>query len=98
MKDGAGGSGKQQQIVVDGVAVGGSQCQLTVAINSDLWSSTVVSDKRHGTTAMDGSGRWWRRRMVVDDGDKMDVKVNGKRTNWYKVRRYKIKGEKIGTK
>ena len=44
-------------------------------------------------TAANGGGRWW---WTV-------LKVNGKRINWYKVRkivlrRYKIEGEKIGTK
>ena len=49
------------------------------------WSLVVVSD------AVDG-GWWW-----------MIVKANGERINWYEVRKivvrkYKIEGEKIGTK
>ena len=38
--------------------------------------------------AADGSGRWLR----------TVVKINGERIHWYEVRKYKIEGEKIGTK
>ena len=59
----------------------------------------VISDRRHGTAEVDGGGRWRHRQMVGDDcGGQLVVKVNGKRINWYEVRRYKIKGDKIGIK
>ena len=51
-----GGSGEQRQIVVDDVAVGGSQCWPMVAINSGLWLSLVINDTRHGTVAAAANG------------------------------------------
>ena len=65
----------------------------------------VVGSSQRQTIGYGGGGRWWttvaangggRRRRTV-------VKINGERINWYKmrkiiVRRYKIEGEKIGTK
>ena len=67
MEDEASDSDKQQQTVVDGVAVSGSQCRSIVAINSSQWLSAVVSNRRQGMVAADDGGQRWQR-MVVDDG------------------------------
>ena len=48
----------------------------------------------------DGNGGWWW--MTTVDGDerwrRTVVKVNGKRINWYEMKKYKIEEEKIRTK